>query len=251
MLSKINNELRTCRLELAFLQSGELQPRDPLRLSDKEFKAFTDKFILHVNEAYPEECFSFEFFDGEKALLATFKHKSLTHTFEITQKSTIRSYNFKTAKGTPHSEIDSEVDEDNPITETMIDLRNFDQTTKMFFNFFDKLPQHTDLRAFKSNIDLKHLYHSVTKEIIDMNLDKTFTYMCETSRSSAFFIIEYFSNDDTLYRFNINKYPSNHVYIQRLQGNGIEILHKFPFNDIVSHGFTEYLNLYLTYIQDE
>ena len=71
----------------------------------------------------------------------------------------------------------------------------------LFIAFYRQIPTDHTFAAYCDHMDLKHLYHSVAKAIIDLKLDKTFTYYCETTLTTVFFTIEYLSKDEKIILF--------------------------------------------------
>jgi len=99
-------------------------------------------------------------------------------------------------------------------------------------------------------MDLKHLYHSVAKAIIDLKLDKTFTYYCETTLTTVFFTIEYLSKDgEKVYYLKVNKLPAGKIYISMFdEKDGYIDLLESPLEDMSSEYVMECFHIYLTAI---
>lgn len=244
MLAEINRKLCEYKLELAFLQSGE----QSMSLTPAEFKAFSDLFIIRVNEAFPDECFSFEFGERDATVLfVNFRYRSFTYTFEINQSFSIKAYSYLTARG--HSS--SKTPLDIPVFRESVDPKNIDQAAMLFIAFYRQIPtDHTGFAAYCDHMDLKHLYHSVAKAIIDLKLDKTFTYYCETTLTTVFFTIEYLSKDEKKsYYLKVNKLPAGKIYISMFdEKDGYIELLESPLEDMSSEYVMECFHIYLTAI---
>jgi len=247
MLSKINNELRACRLELAFLQSGELQPRDPLRLSNEEFKAFSDLFIIHVNETYPDECFSFEFSADDDILFVDFHHNSVTYIFQITQDFNITAYTLKyhskNRQKTTNIKLTGSANYSNRI----------EKANQMFADYFRQLPPHSSNTAYGNNIYFKYKYHNITKAIIDMNLRNIFSYSFEISSRNVVFRIEYIPrNKNTSFHFIVNKTSNTvSVFQKEAQDDKKKLCFQCQFNDMQIHDLMKHFNEYFQQFKED